>query len=420
MFVSNMSSARWVLTGCCAMICSWSSLGWGACSGWQSSGPAAAPSRWKSELEHLKAEFASSHDWQKFLGAVESNSATWGEDPHSRLQTLEALADSTASVALSGPGESVSAMNDTVQSLLVKLRRDSQTNGQGSVEFGCRAASALDYWGRNLAKSQPQLAAELWLEVGSVARRLHQNPQYPGPAKGGLSVYLVSEARGHALRGADDAALAAVQESLAWGLVEFSQVLRDPHLVGSLKFPEIEKLVMARAQQYRQQITPGIQQAMASFQTFAFDFQLPDVAGNLHAKRQLLGRVTVVDLWGTWCAPCRAEIPHLNQLAEQFAERDVKIVGIAMEQAETLAEQQAAVRHFCETTPLNYPCLLGNEQVTRQLPNFRSYPTLVFLDSRGQVRFSTSGYLDETQLEVIVEQMLRREAQVGVPSHQAQ
>jgi thioredoxin-related protein len=60
-----------------------------------------------------------------------------------------------------------------------------------------------------------------------------------------------------------------------------------------------------------------------------------------------------------------------------------------------------------EANEVNYDCLLGDASVTQQIPNFKSYPTLVFLDRSGRVRFSTSGYVDYTQLETIVDSILK-------------
>lgn len=53
--------------------------------------------------------------------------------------------------------------------------------------------------------------------------------------------------------------------------------------------------------------------------------------------KDLKGKVVVVDFWATWCAPCIASIPHLNELTEQFADEDVVFISLTAEPAETVA-----------------------------------------------------------------------------------
>ncbi|HEU0173132.1 MAG TPA: TlpA disulfide reductase family protein [Blastocatellia bacterium] len=64
------------------------------------------------------------------------------------------------------------------------------------------------------------------------------------------------------------------------------------------------------------------------------------------------GKVLVVDLWATWCGPCRQEIPHLVEIAKEYKGRGVEVIGLTNEDPETDAEM---VKKFSEVFNINYP-----------------------------------------------------------------
>lgn len=64
------------------------------------------------------------------------------------------------------------------------------------------------------------------------------------------------------------------------------------------------------------------------------------------------GKVLVVDLWATWCGPCRQEIPHLVEMAREYKSKGVEIIGLTTEDPETDAE---LVKDFSKEFQINYP-----------------------------------------------------------------
>lgn len=116
------------------------------------------------------------------------------------------------------------------------------------------------------------------------------------------------------------------------------------------------------------------------------------------------GQVVVVNVWGSWCAPCRAEAPMLAEAARDLADQDVAFLGIdSRDPSESAAK--AFVRHF----DIPYPSIY--DQQGRTLLAFRgtltpnSIPSTVVIDREGRVAASVLGEISRTTLYDLVEEV---------------
>jgi thiol-disulfide isomerase/thioredoxin len=64
----------------------------------------------------------------------------------------------------------------------------------------------------------------------------------------------------------------------------------------------------------------------------AYNFSYPDVTGKQVSMKDLKGKVVVVDVWATWCGPCKREIPYLKQLEEEMKGKNVEFVSISVDE----------------------------------------------------------------------------------------
>lgn len=64
----------------------------------------------------------------------------------------------------------------------------------------------------------------------------------------------------------------------------------------------------------------------------AADFTYPDVNGKMVSLSDFKGKVVLVDVWATWCGPCRGEIPHLKKLEEEMRGKDVVFLGVSVDE----------------------------------------------------------------------------------------
>jgi thiol-disulfide isomerase/thioredoxin len=109
------------------------------------------------------------------------------------------------------------------------------------------------------------------------------------------------------------------------------------------------------------------------------DFKFQNVAGGFMTSDDLKGKVTVVDVWATWCTPCIKDIPMYNQLYDAFAGQDVGFVGIAVESP--LRDIQAKIRQL----GIKYPILKGDDRTLYAFGRVEGFPTTVVLTKEGKI-----------------------------------
>jgi len=104
------------------------------------------------------------------------------------------------------------------------------------------------------------------------------------------------------------------------------------------------------------------------------------------------GKVILVNIFGTWCGSCNAEIPHLVQFKKKYANRGLEVIGIAFERVpEEIA--RVKVRELIEKRNINYPVLFGGQEkrvhvlsTIKGLDRFSGYPTTIFIGRDGKVK----------------------------------
>ena len=144
---------------------------------------------------------------------------------------------------------------------------------------------------------------------------------------------------------------------------------------------------------------------LAAHQSFDFDFTLADPEGKSHKLADLKGKIVLVDVWGTWCPPCRMEIPHLVAVHKKYGEQGVEVVGLNYEGG-TVEEDGQKITEFVKANGVTYPCLIGDEPTKEQIPNFEGFPTMLFIDRAGKVRLKHVGYTPQAGLEAVIEALL--------------
>ncbi|MGE5194628.1 MAG: TlpA family protein disulfide reductase [Deltaproteobacteria bacterium] len=184
------------------------------------------------------------------------------------------------------------------------------------------------------------------------------------------------------------------------------EVNDEEDLAAVRKLPEFAPLMAEATGKFKAAVAKEIAQLLAENESFEFHFDLEDIAGNKLSKADLKGKVLIVDFWGTWCPPCRLEIPHFVALDREYRGQGLQIVGLNSEREDDAEASAKLVREFCEKEGVGYPCALVNDEVIEQVPDFEGFPTTLFVDRTGKVRMKATGYHSLPFLRAAVEALL--------------
>lgn len=104
------------------------------------------------------------------------------------------------------------------------------------------------------------------------------------------------------------------------------------------------------------------------------------------------GRTVLLNLWATWCAPCREETPFLQSLYEENRDRGLEIVGISLDSR----DQKEAVADFVEEYGVTYSILWDPAMRGMERYQVLGLPATFLLDAEGVIRWMRYGPVDET------------------------
>lgn len=142
--------------------------------------------------------------------------------------------------------------------------------------------------------------------------------------------------------------------------------------------------------------------------TPAVDFNLTDQYGNTHTLSQYKGKTIFLNFWGTWCPPCRAEMPDIQKLYEEFdqeGEDALVILGVA---TPNLGKEKSedGIKTFLEENGYTYPVLMDTEAGLFQTYGITSFPTTIMIDRDGNLFGYATGQLNEETMRSIIQQTM--------------
>jgi thiol-disulfide isomerase/thioredoxin len=131
-------------------------------------------------------------------------------------------------------------------------------------------------------------------------------------------------------------------------------------------------------------------------------FSLKDTSGKVTPIGSFADKSLILNFWATWCAPCRNEMPLLETLHSDWADRGVSVVGIAVDHPEPVVE-------FAKRFKITYPLLIGEQDALDAAAALGVgspvFPFTVFTDRRGDVVALYIGELHKPQAELILLQV---------------
>ena len=133
------------------------------------------------------------------------------------------------------------------------------------------------------------------------------------------------------------------------------------------------------------------------------DFTLDLLQGGQVTLSGLRGRAVIVNLWASWCPPCRAEMPALQEAYEVYRDRGLEILAVNT----TYQDSQAAAARFVQEYGLTFPVPLDQTGEVSRSYLLRALPTSFFIDRDGVIQTVViGGPMSRTTIRTTVERLL--------------
>ena len=124
------------------------------------------------------------------------------------------------------------------------------------------------------------------------------------------------------------------------------------------------------------------------------DLELVTLAGDYLTTADLRGRVVLIDVWGTWCAPCRAAVPDLKRLTGRLEKAPFLMVSISND------ADEPALKQFIADHGMAWPQVWDKDHEIQRRLGVSRFPTYLLIDHEGEIVYSASGWGPAVEREI--------------------
>ncbi len=129
------------------------------------------------------------------------------------------------------------------------------------------------------------------------------------------------------------------------------------------------------------------------------DFELVDLEGNPHRLSDYKGKGVFLNFWGTWCPPCKAEMPYMENQYKEFKEKGVHILAVNIKQSNYTVET------FRDQYGLTFPIVIDKNESVRRAYDVLPLPTTVLINEDGIIEDIITKEMTEDEIRSFMERI---------------
>jgi peroxiredoxin len=138
----------------------------------------------------------------------------------------------------------------------------------------------------------------------------------------------------------------------------------------------------------------------------ATDFEVTLLSGEPFRLSDQKGKVVLINIWATWCPPCREETPDLVDLYEKYKDEGYVTLGVSIDE-----QGESVVRPFMEEYDVTYPMYIDTDgTVMEKYGPTMGIPTTYIIGRKGNLRYFAVGALTNKELEPRIKELLAEES----------
>lgn len=131
-------------------------------------------------------------------------------------------------------------------------------------------------------------------------------------------------------------------------------------------------------------------------------FQAYDLEGTLRRSSEWIGeQPVIINIWGTWCPPCRREIPDMVKFYDEYRNKGIEIIGIAVR------DTPQKVRNYANQQDMEWIMLVGDRNTVSSMGNITAVPTTIVLDAEGKEVERWTGPRSYEEFKAIADKLLQ-------------
>jgi thiol-disulfide isomerase/thioredoxin len=132
------------------------------------------------------------------------------------------------------------------------------------------------------------------------------------------------------------------------------------------------------------------------------DFALKDLQGNNVLSGDFQGKVVLIDIWATWCQPCKKEMPGYQKLLDRYGSRGFAVVGL---KSNIMMDTEDPTK-FAKEIGVHYPLVVASADIVQKFGGVEGLPTTFVYDRQGILRKKVIGFEYTENFESVLKTLL--------------
>lgn len=167
-----------------------------------------------------------------------------------------------------------------------------------------------------------------------------------------------------------------------------------------MSFNGINKINESRKDNYKAEVENKTENNKVK----ALDFTLYDQYGKEHKLSDYKGKTVFLNIWATWCPPCKAEMPHIEELYNEYSKNndDVIILGVSTPNLGNEGDEKH-ISKFLKDNEYTFPVVFDNNADLIYGYSIQSFPSTFIIDKEGYVREYVPGAMDKETMKSLIE-----------------
>jgi thiol-disulfide isomerase/thioredoxin len=138
------------------------------------------------------------------------------------------------------------------------------------------------------------------------------------------------------------------------------------------------------------------------------DFVWQDGSKKVRFSEFTKGKYVLLNFWGTWCPPCRRELPDIVAIAKEMGNKGLVVVGVALENSRSTDEAFKTVANFWESKQLYYSVVIGTSDLADAYGGISAIPSTFLINKKGEIVSSIQGGRTKEQFMVEINKMMKK------------